>query len=349
MKHLINLYATGLELTLACPCNCETCGSNAGKRRENELTLDEWLSVVHALSDLGCKRVSLLGGEPLRFKGWAQVAAASRARGMVVEIITSGIGIDRTVAQTIFDIGVNSVTVSVDGTEAEHDRQRRMSSGYRQAIDAIRYLDEAGLRVGVNTQINQGTLPTLEALAPKLQEAGAMGWQLQLTMPRGRATGCADIALPAEAMPEVARIVRRLIARPGLRPFIADNIGYFTKDDPKLRTPPGISGRCWLGCLAGMRAMGIMSDGSIKGCLALPDEMIEGNVRETPIETIWRDPAKFSYNRAFDESRLSGDCATCAFGAICRGGCTAFALSVHGRPNVSDHCLRLSDLGLRLH
>ncbi len=341
MKHLINLYTAGLELTLACPCNCETCGSNAGKKRENELTVDEWKLIVRELSKLGCKRIGLLGGEPLLYKEWATVAVESAAVGMAVEIITSGIGIDRTLAKTIYDVGVNSVTVSIDGTEEIHDKQRRIPHGYQQAINAVRYLDEAGLKVGINTQVNQSTLPTLESLAPKLQEAGAMGWQLQLTMPRGRASGCADIALPAEAMPKVMETVRRLIGRRGLRPIITDNIGYFTKDDPKLRTPPGIFKRCWMGCFAGIRAIGIMSDGSVKGCLALPDEMIEGNIRETPLEKIWNDQNKFSYNRAFEESSLSGECSKCTFGRICRGGCTAFALSVHGKTNISTHCFLL--------
>ena len=341
MKHLIRLFAAGIELTLACPCNCETCGSNGGKKRPDELTVDEWKSVVAELAALGCQRISLLGGEPLLFDGFMDVAEAVRDRGMHVELITSGIGVDRPLAKTLFAIGLMGVTVSVDGTETVHDDQRRIKDGYLRAMEAIRYFDEAGLRVGVNTQVNLKSLPTLEALAPKLQAAGAMGWQLQLTMPRGRAGGCGDIAVPAQQMPEVIAVVRRLIARPGLRPFITDNIGYLTKDDPKLRTPPRVSGRCWLGCFAGLRALGIMSDGSVKGCLALPDDMIDGNVRRAPLMEIWNDMDRFSYNRKFEKANLSGACVACKFGEVCRGGCTAFALSVHGKANVSTHCLRL--------
>lgn len=341
MKHLVRLYAAGIELTLACPCACETCGSNGGKKRSGELTVDEWKTVQKSLAALGCNRISLLGGEPLLYDGWESVARNARALGMHVELITSGIGVNRRIAQTLFDIGFMGVTVSVDGTKAAHDEQRRVADGYERAINAVRCLDDAGLRVGINTQVNAKSLPTLEALAPKLREAGAMGWQLQLTMPIGRASGCADIALPPEAMPEVIKTIRRLVKRPGLRPFVTDNIGYFSRDDPQLRTPPGVSGRCWLGCFAGIRAIGIMSNGSVKGCLALPDEMIEGNIKETPLEEIWGDMSRFAYNRSFKKSNLSGPCADCRFGSICRGGCTAFALSVHKKTNISTHCLGL--------
>jgi radical SAM protein with 4Fe4S-binding SPASM domain len=345
MRHLVQLHAAGLELTLACPCRCETCGSDAGERRRDELTPGQWISALTRLKRLGCERVSLLGGEPLLYPEWPMVAAAAREQGMDVELITSGIGLGPEVARTIYQIGMASVTVSVDGTETVHDAQRRVRDGFRQALDAIRYLDEAGLRVGVNSQINALSLPTLDDLAPLLESAGALGWQLQLTMPRGRAASCRAIALPPEAIPDVLRTVRRLVARPGLRPFISDNIGYLTKDDPVLRTPPRIPTRCWLGCLAGIRALGIMSDGSVKGCLALPDEAIEGNLLEEPLEEIWGDMSRFAYNRAFDPESLGGACATCKLGRICRGGCTAFAIAVHGRPNVSTHCLRLHGAG----
>ena len=123
------------------------------------------------------------------------------------------------------------------------------------------------------------SLPTLVDLAPKLQVAGAMGWQLQLTMPRGRAAGCADLALPPSAMSDVARTLRTLVERKGLRPFITDNIGYLTKDDPFLRTPPGVSSRCWLGCFAGIRAIGSIDElNSVIGlllCEELPDQCRE--------------------------------------------------------------------------
>lgn len=343
MKHLIRLHAAGLELTLACPCRCETCGSSAGKKRARELTLEEWRSVLDSLASLGCDRIGLLGGEPLLHPEWPEIARFARERKLAVEMITSGVGLDTKAAKTINDIGFFAVTVSVDGTEAAHNAQRGIPRAYETALEAIRHLDEAGVRVGVNTQVNARSLPTLHELAPKLEEAGVMGWQLQLTMPRGRAAGCTDIALPAEKMPEVMETVRSLVTRRGLRPMITDNMGYLTRDDPVLRTPPGITSRCWLGCFAGLRAVGITSDGSVKGCLALPDEAIEGNVREEPLEEIWWDMKRFAYNRAFDPSALGGECATCRFGRICRGGCTAFALSTHGKPNISTHCFRLHE------
>ena len=51
------------EITLACSFFCKYCGSKGGRAREGELTTEEALSVAEQLAELGCRRVSLIGGE----------------------------------------------------------------------------------------------------------------------------------------------------------------------------------------------------------------------------------------------------------------------------------------------
>jgi radical SAM protein with 4Fe4S-binding SPASM domain len=337
----IKLFAAGLELTTACCCRCDTCGSAAGSPRPQELSTAEWQEQVRALARLGCQRLSLLGGEPLLYPGWLAIAELATGLGLIVDLITCGLGIDEVTLEALSSGAFASITLSIDGTEAVHDRLRRTPGGYAEALRAITRLDRAGMKVGVTTQVNQSTLPTLLELAPELQEAGAMGWQLQLTMPSGRARQHRDLVLRPADMPRVHEALRQLVARRGLRPFITDNIGYLTRDDPILRTPPMHPPRTYCGCFAGLRAIGITSDGGVKGCLALPDELVEGNVRQQPLEEIWLDEGKFSYNRAFDPASLSASCAACAYAQVCRGGCTAMSLAAAERPNQGTYCFRL--------
>jgi MoaA/NifB/PqqE/SkfB family radical SAM enzyme len=83
-------FATALELTLRCPCRCQTCGSQAGAPRASELDHGEWLGIIGALADLGCRRITLMGGEPLLYPRWAELAKAGRSRDMIVDLISSG-------------------------------------------------------------------------------------------------------------------------------------------------------------------------------------------------------------------------------------------------------------------
>ena len=211
-----------------------------------------------------------------------------------------------------------------------------------QALRAIRCVDQAGLKVGVTSQVNQGNLSELEFLAPILEDAGVLGWQLQLTLPLGRAEENRHLITPPAVMPELLRVLRRLARRPGLRPHLTDNIGYGTSDDIALRTIQGGFPRPWLGCRAGLDALGVTSDGRVKGCLALPDICTEGNVREESLCAIWNDPNRFSYNRHYTPAQLSGACADCEQAQRCRGGCTATAYAMHGKPGVSTHCFLLN-------
>jgi radical SAM protein with 4Fe4S-binding SPASM domain len=333
----------GLELTLRCPCRCLTCGSAAGKARASELTHEEWLDVIATLADLGCRRISLVGGEPLLYARWSELVRAACERSIVVDMVTSGQGLDPDVASRMVEAGLNSVTVSVDGVQATHDRQRAIPDCFEQALSAIRCVDRAGLKVGVTTQVNRETMGELEALAPILEEAGVMGWQLQMTLPLGRAETNQHLTLSPGDMPDLLRVLRRISLRPGLRPHLTDNLGYCTADDVALRTIQGGFPRPWLGCSAGIDAIGITSEGRIKGCLSMPDTCSEGTVRERALADVWNDPNAFAYNRGFVPESMTGACATCKEAHRCRGGCTTAALTVHGRPGTSTHCFRLHD------
>jgi radical SAM protein with 4Fe4S-binding SPASM domain len=343
MIHAPSPFAAGLELTLRCPCRCQTCGSHAGPPRTRELDHDEWLGVIDAIADLGCRRVTLLGGEPLLYARWSDLVKAARSRDMLVDIISSGQGLDERIACTMRDSGLNALTISVDGLAETHDAQRGVPSCFEQALRAIRLVDQVGLKVGATSQVNQDNLLELEALAPILEDAGVLGWQLQLTLPLGRARAEENrhLVAPPSLMPELLRILRRLARRPGLRPHLTDNLGYCTSDDLELRTIQGGFPRPWLGCRAGLDALGITSDGRVKGCLALPDACSEGNVREEPLSAIWNDPNRFAYNRRYTPEQLSGPCVSCDQAERCRGGCSATAYAMHGRPGISSHCFRL--------
>ncbi len=341
MMQKIKLFNAAFELTTACPCRCATCGSDAGTRRAQELTTEEWLAQVRAIAQLGAKRLCLLGGEPFLHAGWSSIVTHGVELGLDIDIISCGIGISDSIIETAEQCGLRWVTISIDGTEAVHDQLRRLPGGFRESLEAIRRFDLAGLKVGVTSQVNRRTLPTLEALAERLEAAGAFGWQLQLTIPSGRARLYSDLLLAPSDMPEVFEVVRRLIARRGLRPYLTDNLGYMTRDEPQLRTPLMCPTRCWCGCAAGLRALGITSQGDVKGCLSLLDTLVEGNVRREPLDQIWNDPQRFAYNRAYQPAALSEACGQCGVASVCRGGCTSTSVAVTGKPNQGPYCGRL--------
>jgi radical SAM protein with 4Fe4S-binding SPASM domain len=322
------------ELTLACNMRCQYCGSAAGRKRERELDTAEALHLCDELHELGVGKVSLMGGEPLLRPDWPAIVGRFQQLDHPVEIISNGLLIDRTTAFRLRELDVYGLSLSIDGTAVIHDRLRRLPGSFERLSEAVENAQEAGLRVGIVTQINKDNLPDLEALYQTLVSWQIDGWQLQLTGPLGAAKG-KDCTIRER---DVVWLHEWGVAKQqqnALHLYFADDIGYFHPEEPSLRAGQG-EPSCWLGCQAGLDALGIASDGSVRGCLSLPEEFTEDSVRNRPLRAIWEDPALFSYNRQGHE--LAGDCARCAFAKVCRGGCKSFGYATMGHLGQMAHC-----------
>jgi radical SAM protein with 4Fe4S-binding SPASM domain len=317
------------ELTLECNCNCLHCGSSAGRARSDELDTSRALELVGELADLGCNCITLSGGEPLLRRDWRVLTEAIRARGMQVELITNGLLVQQqTVA--ILSAGFASVTFSVDGPRAIHDRLRGVSGSLDRIASGARALRERGMRIGAVTQINRINLPHLSEVLTWLVSHEFGGWQLQLTMPHGRAGAQSDLCLRPDELPALEQTILELGMQEEIRILVGDNIGYMSCNEPQLRSLAGLGAPFWTGCQAGLSVIGVTSDGTVRGCLSQPPTLNEGNLSSRRLADIWNDPSAFSYNRQYSATQLTGGCKDCAFGNLCRGGCRSLATATSG-------------------
>jgi radical SAM protein with 4Fe4S-binding SPASM domain len=111
----------------------------------------------------------------------------------------------------------------------------------------------------------------------------------------------------------------------------ADSLGYFSE----VEAPGGVT---WHGCPAGRISCGITSDGKVKGCLSLPDHLIEGDLREKDLWSIWFAPGAFVYTRDFTPKCLGANCRGCELGEMCRGGCSAMSFGSTGAFHNDPYC-----------
>lgn len=322
------------EITLACCFSCEYCGSGGGRARENELRTDECLELADALAELGCRRISLIGGEVFMRPDWKQIVTHLIENGIATCIISNGRMIDQTMAVELKTLGIESLALSLDGPAAIHDRYRQTGS-FKYVKRALGVLANVGVPTSVISTLNAENEKTLEELYDFLLDYPIFAWQLQACLPMGNAA-----KRGVDHRFDVKRVIRFVEERAD-SPFalgIADNIGYFTPEEGRLRG--NRSGRaCFIGCRAGIDAIGIDSVGNVKGCESLYDErFIEGNVRERSLREIWEDPENFSYNRQFRPEMLTGKCAACGKKEICRGGCRSMAFFAGGNLYEAPYC-----------
>jgi radical SAM protein with 4Fe4S-binding SPASM domain len=316
------------ELTLACNLRCKHCGSFAGSRRERELDLQENLRVADELAALGCRRVTLSGGEPTLNPDWDSIGKRLADRCIKVNLISNGWHWTPNHVARAKAAGFCGAAFSLDGFEREHDEFRQPGS-FARVVSAIESCVAGGLPVAVNTTVNRLTQRSLRELRDFIRDKGAFSMQIQLATPSGNMGEHRDLVVdPVDLVwlvPEIAALCRQ-----NTRKFFtvgADDIGYYGMPEQGLRDDGGEL-PFWIGCRAGCHVIGIESSGNVKGCLSLPSSMhgekrfVEGNLREKSLAEIWGSESAFAYNRKHTEASLTGFCRVCRYRDFCRGGCT---------------------------
>jgi radical SAM protein with 4Fe4S-binding SPASM domain len=126
---------------------------------------------------------------------------------------------------------------------------------------------------------------------------------------------------------KIASYVKKL----GIKTRILSNgLGYYSEFcDPEFS---------WSGCAAGILACGITSDGKIKGCLSLPDEFVEGDLRKNDLWDIWFHPDFFPYSRNYSKDNMGPNCISCDKVDKCHGGCSIMSYGYTGRFNNDPYC-----------
>lgn len=335
-----NLKSCVWELTLACCFSCKYCGSGGGKARDNELSTEECLMIVDELSELGCERVSLIGGEVFMRRDWKEIVHAMTSRNISVAIITNGYALSNEQVKDLKEVNIESVAISLDGLSDIHDRYR-MEGSFEAAKKTLFFLAENGINVSLISTLNRENVEALEEFYEQVKDWPIKAWQLQACSPMGnvKKTGIDYRFSPLKVIHFVEKHMYEVPFNLG----IADNIGYYSNSEGYLRG--NLNGRAvFSGCRAGISAVAIDSVGNVRGCESMYDDhFIEGNIRERSLSDIWNDPDKFEYNRKFDLSRLTGNCAKCMYAPNCAGGCRSYNYFVHNNIYESPMCVRNSE------
>jgi radical SAM protein with 4Fe4S-binding SPASM domain len=333
------------ELTLKCNLACVTCGSRAGPARPDELSTAEALDLVRQLKACGIGEVSIIGGEAFLRPDYLEIARAIRDAGMVCSMTTGGYGISRDTAQRMRDAGIAYASISLDGLEESHDRQRGVRGSYRACFKTMEHFRAVGLRFGANTQLNRLSAPEVPTLYERVRDGGAESWQCQMTVPMGNAADNAELLLqPVELLdlyPMLARVANRA-NREGVEFIPGSSIGYFGPYERVIRAHGYRRGQIWMGCQAGLSTIGIEADGKVKADPSLPTETYTGgNIRLRPLREILMTPElTFNLGAGTPEGtkHLWGFCGTCEHAELCRAGCSWSTHVFFGRRGNNVYC-----------
>ena len=113
-----------IEMTGKCNEHCRHCGSNCGDFvEENPLSAQEIMDFLDQIKrdfDISKLRLCVTGGEPLLRKDFFEIMNYANRLGFTWGMTSNGTLIDEDVAVKLFQAGMRTISISLDGLKEYH-------------------------------------------------------------------------------------------------------------------------------------------------------------------------------------------------------------------------------------
>lgn len=308
------LYTAEIRVTRACNLACRHCSVEAGRKAENELSLEEIKNIISQLSSMNVFHVVFTGGEPMLRSDIYEMIAYAVDKSIIPYLDTNATLIREKEAEKLKESGLKNAQVSLDGTKEAHDNIRGKGA-FEKAVKGIKALVNAGIDVNINFVVTSMNINEIEKVAEIASSLKAKSMSIERIVSVGRAR---DMGISRE---EFKNAIERAMKIKKIKINISDPLKILFDRDfiekNKKRAEHSICG----GCTAGIAAITISYDGSVFACPKLPISI--GNIRESSILELWLN------SRFLDKIRyreLEGKCKSCELKNLC-GGCRAFAFA----------------------
>lgn len=321
------------ELTNACNLACIHCRASAiEKPGPEELSTEEAKHFIDELVEYK-PIVILTGGEPLLRADIYDIAKYVTGKGLRAVLATNGTLLTPEIVKKLINVGIQRVSISIDGSSAEtHDVFRGEPGSFDDALRGIDILKKEGLSFQINTTITKRNLGEIPGIYDLALELGASALHIFLLVPTGRGEEIEEEEIPPEEYENVLNWFydkskeKKIQLKATCAPHYFRIMRQRAKEEG-IRITPETHGleAMTKGCLGGSGFCFVSHKGDVYPCGYLP--ALAGNIRERPFKMIWEKSKVFNDLREPD--RLKGKCGVCEYRRVC-SGCRARAYASTG-------------------
>lgn len=317
------LRVVAWETTRQCAMACKHCrGSARDEKYEGELTTEEGLLFLENLAKF-CKPILILtGGEPMFRSDIYEFAKRGTELGMRVVMAPCGHQLNDETAVKLLASGVNHISLSIDGVDAEsHDSFRGVPGAYEVVLNAVEVAKRHGISFQINTTVNKLNVDSLPQMLETVRKLGARTWDLFFLVPTGRGAAIRSLEISPErhevALDWVADTAKAS-TDVSIHTTCAPHYARVVRQKGMGRGP----GRGASGCMAARGFLFVSHRGKVQPCGFLEAEFgdlrkqnfdVQGIYEQSPVAVQMRDVDQFN-----------GKCGICEFRNAC-GGCRARA------------------------
>lgn len=310
---LRNLF---IEMTSLCNEHCRHCGSSCGDfTDENPLSGDEIKAFLRQIKNdfpIDRLKLSITGGEPLLRKDFFDIMGYAKGLGYSWGMTSNGTLITPSVAQLLYETGMKTISVSIDGLRETHEWFRQTPGCYDKTVSGIKnLLDTGGFQhVQVTTVVHGKNINELDELYEIMLGLGVRSWRVINIEPIGRAKQQPELLLDAKQLKYMFDFIRekRFLNKMEVIYGCSHYLGADYEREVR---------KWYFLCNSGVYTASVASNGDILGCLDTErrPELVQGNIRTDNFREVWLN--RFECYRG--DYRKTGKCKDCKHYIFCAG------------------------------
>jgi pyrroloquinoline quinone biosynthesis protein E len=325
----LNLIA---ELTYRCPLQCPYCSNpvNLAAHRES-LSAEDWGSIFEQAAQLGVVHVGLTGGEPSTRRDLEEILERAVAADLYPHLVTAGLPLDPERLETLAELGLRSVQVSIQDAVAEGSDRIAGTKSFEQKIALCEKTHDLGLALTLNCVLHRHNLGSVPALLDLAERLHADRLELANTQYHGWALRNRAALMPTrEQLVEASRAVNEAKQKTGGANVLFVLPDYFS-DRPKP-------------CMGGWGRLALVVDptGRVLPCHEAGE--IPGldfwKVSDKSLEECWANAPGMQAYRGTDW--MPEPCRSCPERERDFGGCRCQAFKLLGDASLTDPACALS-------
>ena len=310
--------------TYSCNCRCAWCYARNETITGDTSPQGKLLNYIDALAQQGARNCVFIGGEPTCYPDLVSLIQYTRARGISPRMMTNGRRLaSRPYVQVLANAGLAACSVSIEGPENLHDETVGVVGAYRESIEGIKNLQDAGIRVNTITTISRRNMSFVVDIIRDIQSLGRirMGFNM-CTGQVGEAGQGADV--DQIGIRDYADLATRIAEQFAFVRFYA--LVPLCCFDLTRVVPLVNAGRIKYACSIWSDAISVDPRGNVLICNHMPQIGL-GNLNDEPdnLKVILKEKARLKHK--FLSEAPSSKCVNCIYWNTCKGGCSMLWLT----------------------
>jgi radical SAM protein with 4Fe4S-binding SPASM domain len=300
-----------MALTFKCQNNCVHCYAG-GPHETEELTTEQWKTVIDLLHQVGVFILTFTGGEPTLREDLPELLQYAQDKGMVTGLVTNGRRLkDKEYVKTLEKTGLDFVQITLESHKAAiHDLMTGAKGSWKETVAGIKNIVPTHIYATTNTTLSKHNASDFWETVDFIKELGVAAFGCNSLIYSGKTSTVADdFALPLETLKELLPKVHDKAEQLGLK-FLWYTPTQYCHLDP-ISLGLGVKS-----CTAAMINMCVGPNGDVYPCQSYFESL--GNILRDPWQKIWNNPlATKIRQREYVEPK----CKDCPELHICGGGC----------------------------